>query len=199
MGSSPGEKSAAKAEDMAGRAVAHLEQTQGQYLNDPAYLLGQALGMQLMENPYVLGPEIQQAMRDQFRSTANENFQSNMKDMRNSAANGPGVRAGSTRMKEAGLAGNLANSMAANDREIMMMAAQDRVNSLMNALNIGASLTNSTYGFDNAIANAHMGSANLLGGIAGQQAQQPSPIGMALGGLGQLGGAFLGNTGFWEQ
>lgn len=182
MGQTSGQKTASK---YTKQGVQTLQNAQADMLQNPTYLAGQNLALQLMQNPYSFSDGIKQMIEAAGIGQAQGSYQDSLKDTWEKAGAAGGYRSGFTRGQEMRLSQGLGEQAGNITRQVETDAARQRPIDISNALSAGSSALSQRYHFDENIAN-------MLAGAAGNPIwQQPSVTQQIGSGVGQLGGAGL--------
>jgi len=187
-GQSSAQKTASKT---AGLAPKTLEQSRSNFLASPEYAGQQDIVQQILANPYTFS---QQDIDRIYQGGAATAYQSanGFVDQQNAKQGAQGVfRSGGTNALHAQAGAQLGEQLAGAQRQGQLMAAQQRIPDLANAYNLAGQLSQTRSAYDSNIANAQLGQANVLGGLAGQ----PTPLQSGLGGLGSILGSTVGAAG----
>jgi hypothetical protein len=194
-GDNGAEKASERSQEMAENAVKVLEAARQRYEGDPAFeqlndLLAQLAGAKTFDDATVA------KMKANARGTATDAANNYLGEARAQLSQGPGMRSGAAREAERQTAVGLGETLAQMDREIDIMAAQQRIADLINNVNAVQGMLDQITKWDQAISQANLGGGQLMLGNAQMLFNQQNVANTALGsGIGGLAGSFLGAAG----
>lgn len=168
------------------QAANTLKTGQQQFLLDPNFLIGQQRGYELGVNPFTYDAATIQNMKNTATEGAYGAFGGQMDEIMERSTAGAGARSGTSlgmqRRAAQGLGGQIANI----NRQVDTAAAMARPEDLVRAMSAQLPMLQQQYQWPRDIASAY------LGGMQSPVWQQPSAGENLAGGLGSLGGMFLG-------
>lgn len=169
------------------QATGVLGESRERFLSDPLYLeaLRQATG--LMEDPLSLSPEVVAALEQNAAASAHAAARNQLAEGLGRLSTTSGLRGGAARNLQGQIAQGLGQAIAEGSRNARIAAAQQRIPDIVNALQASQGLLQQQYAMDNALANAHMGGAQISASLP----TSPS----FLQGVGGLAGNVLGAAG----
>lgn len=175
-----------KSNNQAKAATSTLQTAATDRQADPLYEQIRSIIGSVVSNPTTLTPDVQESMYRQGVSQANAGAQSFLdeKMQKIQGYGSTGYRSGAARNAEYEAGARLGENLAMASRQTQIDVANRRVSDLIAAANAGQGFLSGDFNTSQAVANAQMGAANVMG----QNAQIPSPTAQLLGGVGSLGG-----------
>lgn len=174
-------------------AVSTLQGAQADLDQNPLYMLGQQLAQMYLSNPQTFSPELVAQMKSTANADAVQGAQGLFQQFAEQQGASGGFRSGATGEEAMRVSQGLGSAIQRNNTSIDTLAAQQRPADFVNALNALYPMLQTQYGFQKDIANAYLGAASnpILG--------QASPWQSVGTGVGQLGGAVLGNQSLFSK
>jgi hypothetical protein len=186
MGESTNQRRARQA---SGRAVETLGEGYTAYTEDPLTMALRNIVSGVVEQPLqndVLG--LAPGMASEAHRGA-KNFLNERYDQLSSM--GAGFRGGASRASEIMAAGGLGDALSRIGPQLAVQQNQERLNAATTAANLARSILGDQYDWFTKISNAFGGHASTLSSLA----QQGTPIGNALSGLGGILGSIASTPG----